>query len=91
MMKPCFLLDLSEISELTPQSNSNIAMLTFDIRGMSVLFKNGTTFLARFSGTIWDLRLIFPVRKIWLFKRPRRPLYVARFLRHLIDYICSRE
>jgi hypothetical protein len=27
MMKPCFLLDLSEISELTPQSNSNIAML----------------------------------------------------------------
>jgi hypothetical protein len=41
----------------------------------------------KYSGTIWDLILFFSVRIIWLFKRPRRPLYVARFLGQLIDYI----
>ena len=34
---------------------------------------------------------VFVVRLRLLFKRPRRPLYVARFLRQLIDYIYSRN
>ena len=39
---------------------------------------------------IWNnmgFESIFPVRKILLFKRSRRPLCVVRFLRHHIDYI----
>ena len=35
--------------------------------------------------------IIFPVRKILLFKRSIRPLYVARFLRQLIDYIHRKK
>jgi hypothetical protein len=30
--------------------------------------------------------LFFPVRKVMLFKRSIRHFYVARFLRHPIDY-----
>jgi hypothetical protein len=37
------------------------------------------------------LRLFFDVRKFLLFKRSKRPFYVDRFLRRLIDYIYSRH